>query len=231
MSLYRIITPPIRGDVEATINGLQESVSPGECCSILLIGHLTVSGVPERNIIALDPIVLSRLLAHFDHAREQRRQAAPALAGMHALPEPVSSCKDATDWLIKALAAGRDRDAGHPACALAHHLVREEAYGLVRFLLASGPGATVAALSRRYGLSLAQFNRRCRHVLGHPLKLELRIMRAATALLEYSGRRRTLTHIAQDHGYASQSHFCTDIKALIGQSPLSVFRAVTPICE
>ncbi|MEG2805978.1 helix-turn-helix domain-containing protein [Stenotrophomonas sp.] len=185
--------------------------------------------------VVLPDTGLVRVLAHWDHAHGVVQRAASLAAPVaHArvdLALEVPAVAQA--WLIGGLLASREGDgAVDPALALVlHHLVRDERYGLVRFLLEQGPQHSIAALAGRYGLSLAQFHRRCRQVFGHSLKRELRTMRAARALLAYPDRPQSFTHLAADHGYASLSHFCTDIKALIGHSPLSVYRAVTPTVE
>ncbi len=151
---------------------------------------------------------LARVLAHWDHAHGLDR-IGPALP-VRQTPRP-----------------GRDL----PLYALLRQLARSETYALVRLLLAHGAHDTVAGLAQRYGLSVAQFNRRCRAALGGPLKRELRQLRAARALLAYPGRAHTFTHVAADHGYSSLSHFCTEIKSLIGRSPQSVYRAFAPASE
>jgi AraC-like DNA-binding protein len=177
---------------------------------------------------------LVRLLAHWDHAHDvvRRIATAPTRVGYAHVDHALEIPDVAHAWFITGLLASRDSDAVDPALALVlHHLVRDERYGLMRFLLEQGPQHSIAALAGRYGLSLAQFHRRCREIFGHSLKRELRTMRAARALLAYPDRPQSFTHLAADHGYASLSHFCTDIKALIGHSPLSVYRAVTPTVE
>ncbi|WP_164073541.1 MULTISPECIES: helix-turn-helix domain-containing protein [Stenotrophomonas] len=189
----------------------QESELPGPCAPL-----------PVRE--------LARVLAHWDHAHGLDR-IGPALPVRMVVEQALEVPEQARHWLIGQLLQtprpGRDL----PLYALLRQLARSETYALVRLLLAHGAHDTVAGLAQRYGLSVAQFNRRCRAALGGPLKRELRQLRAARALLAYPGRAHTFTHVAADHGYSSLSHFCTEIKSLIGRSPQSVYRAFAPASE
>lgn len=189
---------------------------------VLGMGACTVAPLPVAG--------MARVLAYCDHAHGVARSG-PALPVQVVAAAVVEQPEVARRWMIAQLAHDAAPAAGTPLHALLRALAHTECYGLVRFLLAHGPHDTVAGLAARYGLSLAHFNRRCRTALGGPLKRELRVLRAARALLEYPGRAHTFTHLAADHGYASASHFCTDIKQLVGRSPQSLYRAIAPLSE
>jgi AraC-like DNA-binding protein len=215
-----------RADIR--VDGVVMHLLPGER---LLHAGIPLPRVPGLSIVPLPGSGMARALAHFHHVC-----GAPPV-----LPEPLplhwvvqaelEVPELAAGWLINQLSRDRSQVRDSQLSRLLGHLARTESYGLMQFLLEQGADLSVAELAERYGLSSAQFHRRCRQMLGRPLKRELRIMRAARALLDYPGRTRSFTYLAADHGYASLSHFCTDIKSLIGCSPLSVYRAVTTPIE
>ncbi len=202
----------------------------------LLLAGASAARHPDLQVVALAGSGMARALAHFDHVRDALRHSAEPPVVCWPVTAAVEEPEVAAVWLIDQLARAPHSMAvdvadSTPLAALLRHLARSESYGLMRFLLKEGGEHSVATLAERYGLSSAQFHRRCRQVLGRPLKRELRILRAARTLLAYPGRARSFTYLAADHGYASLSHFCTDIKALIGCSPLSVYRAVKTPAE
>jgi len=210
--------------IDLTVAGQVVQLAPGD--------RLLLAGVPlprnsALNAVALAGSGMARALAHFDHASNVLRPAGEPQPVCWVAQAALEDPDVAAAWLIDQLARGAGQPDDGQAAQLLRHLARSESYGLMRFLLDEGGENSVAALAQRYGLSSAQFHRRCRQVLGRPLKRELRIQRAARALLAYPGRARSFTYLAADHGYASLSHFCTDVKSLIGCSPLSVYRAVS----
>lgn len=193
---------------------------------MLHVPKATVKGMQARQI---DALPLIRLLAHLDHVLQKVRHPATVAGLAIPLPTPLHSAAQAEAWFIDQLAHDAG-DQGDPRIRqLAGHLAGNEDYGLMRFLLQLGNDLPVSHLAGRYGLSLAQFNRRCRRVLGGTLKSKLRTQRAARTLLDYTARHRSFTHLAADHGYASLSHFCTEIRDLIGCPPLAVYRAMTTL--
>ncbi|MFL9584702.1 helix-turn-helix domain-containing protein [Stenotrophomonas sp. AB1(2024)] len=212
------------GHVDFMVGGQAVQLSPGDR---LLLAGVPLPRTTGLNIIPLAGSGMARALAHFDHACRVQRPAGEPSQLCWVVPAALENPDVAAAWLIDQLARGAGQPEDSQPAQLLRHLARSESYGLMRFLLDEGGENTVAALAQRYGLSSAQFHRRCRQVLGRPLKRELRIQRAARALLAYPGRARSFTYLAADHGYASLSHFCTDVKSLIGCSPLSVYRAVS----
>jgi AraC-like DNA-binding protein len=220
-------------------DGVTLSTANGPVCLApaerLLLAGMAPPRHPDLRAVPLAGSGMARALAHFDHVREATRTPGEPPAVCWSTRVALEEPDVAAAWLIGQLAraggAETPTDIAPPLAALLRHLARSESYGLMRFLLEQGGDHSVAALAERYGLSSAQFHRRCRQVLGRPLKRELRIQRAARTLLAYPGRSRSFTYLAADHGYASLSHFCTDIKSLIGCSPLSVYRAVKTPAE
>ncbi|WP_445147331.1 helix-turn-helix domain-containing protein [Dyella sp. Tek66A03] len=193
--------------------------------------RLLVNDAPSLNISGparccmLDLGEALRLIAFLDHGRGIERRDQPITSSGVALRviEPIEKPAIAVAWLIRGLARA---DPGVEA--LAASLMHSERYQLIRFVLAESGTHGVAELAARYGLSPAQFYRKCKQVLGRSLKRELRLLRAGRALLSYSGRKHTFTRVAADNGYASPSHFCAEIKALIGVSPREVYQAIAP---
>lgn len=106
------------------------------------------------------------------------------------------------------------------------HVAAGEHYQIARYVLSEGPASRVGDLASAYGLSTTQFRRRCGEVFGRSAKDQLRELRASRALLQYEGSHTTLTDLALGAGYASQSHFSDEIKALVGLAPRHIYKAV-----
>lgn len=214
--------------VDIRVDGAPRRLLPGER---LLLAGVPLPRLAGRPIVPVAGNGMARALAHFHHVCGVPPVPAEPLPLYWAVPAELEVPEVAAAWLINQLSRDRSQPPDSQLSRLLGHRARTESYGLMQFLLDQGADLSVAELAERYGLSSAQFHRRCRQMLGRPLKRELRIMRAARALLDYPGRARSFTYLAADHGYASLSHFCTDIKSLIGCSPLSVYRAVTTPTE
>jgi AraC-like DNA-binding protein len=169
--------------------------------------------------LAADPFVLPRALAYYDSlrgSREPRRQV-PARIAL-ATPRAIETESGQIAWMLERLAEGCEHFQD-----LAHHLCRTECYQLVRFVLERSPECSIATMARQYGLSNVHFYRLCKRHFGQPLKRQLRLHRAASALLEGVSPDRNFTQLALRHGYSSASHFCVEIKALTGVSPSSIY--------
>lgn len=187
--------------------------------------RLLVAGegaVPDEGWMPLasDPFVLPRALAYFDFARDTTRtpEGGSMAPLAHATEEPVETPEGAIRWMMSQLADGNER-----LEALARFLARTECYQVVRFVLGQHREKTITALAKDYGLSDVHFYRLCKQYFGQPLKRQLRVVRAANALLEGPAEAGSFTQLALEHGYASASHFCRDIKALTGAPPTSLY--------
>lgn len=102
-------------------------------------------------------------------------------------------------------------------------LRRLENYWLVKFLLAeSSQLKSIGDLGSEYGLSYSHFRRICKSVLGNSVKAEMKVWRAARSLLDAVDRKGNMTEVAIRNGYASSSHFSTEIKNLFGLSPRAI---------
>lgn len=165
------------------------------------------------------PDVFPRMLAFHDHALGiQRPQPEdlrrPALLVVPQVSWDEQSCRS---WLVQALIADH---ADFNRCTLLW--ARSESYQVVRFVL-SHAELSVQALAARYGLSCAQFRRLGLRAFGRPLKEQLRLIRATRALQLHADTGISFTQVATETGFSSPSHFCCEIKSLLGRSPRDIF--------
>jgi AraC-like DNA-binding protein len=140
---------------------------------------------------------------------------------IHALLPLPAGCRDDDNilrWFTGQLAQNDES-----ITEVARALRGSESYQLIRFLLAADAVTSVEHLGEAYGLSASHFRRKCLKALGRPLKLELRLLRAARSLLDTSHRPRSFTRLAEDHGFASSAHFSSDIKGLTGMCPSEIY--------
>lgn len=168
------------------------------------------------------PDSVARLLAFHDHAKGVQRTLSgdrrwPA---MLAINERLDRPQAAQRWLMEQL-LGSTPD--FPAVAA--RWARREVYHLVRFVL-ENPDEGVQQLADRYGLSVAQFRRIGRRAFGRSLKEQLRLLRAGRVLHRYAETGHTFTRLSSDFGFSSPSHFCSEIKSLLGRSPSSIYQSV-----
>jgi AraC-like DNA-binding protein len=219
----------VAGEVATTLclavdKGRRKSwrLSPGERLLLAPANETIVKG--GAHLMPFDLSRVLRLLAFFEHCNDTRPVIASDTLELAACRSrrPLEQPDMAAAWLINAIATNE------PVLARFATIWRKlEVYQLVRHVLSHDASTSVDLLAERYGLSVAHFRRKCRKVFDRPLKQELRILRAARALLYYPESQQSLTRLAEDNGYASPSHFCTEIKSLVGISPRGLFRAVT----
>lgn len=190
---------------------------------IVAAGTVPVSVHADRVVVQRVPADLLRLLAFHDHAqglqRDSHAGAQPCVQLAHA---NLQAPELARHWVMEQLQQ-------HIAAfgPIAERWARHETYQLVRFVLDS-PDASVQQLASRYGLSVAQFRRLSRKAFDRSLKEQLRLMRAGRVLLRYADTGESFTRLSSDFGFSSPSHFCCEIKALLGKAPSSIFRSVIP---
>ena len=108
---------------------------------------------------------------------------------------------------------------------IAASLRRTEAYSMVSFLLQEGQGEKVEDLSARYGISAGHFRRLFRAALGGSPKSALKDWRLAKAVLAVIERQHSVTEVAMAHGFASPSHFSSEVKKSLGLSLTHLFDA------
>lgn len=137
----------------------------------------------------------------------------------------LDELRTAETWQAMAVVADRalalrtvDKRADDPVIAAANRL--REAYGQI----------SVHVLAESAGLSMRQFQRRFHALTGLNPKHYARICRIGFAV-----HRKELepdaawTTLAAEAGYADQSHFIRDFKALTGRLPGEFLRGQTPI--
>lgn len=174
----------------------------------------------KLGVTVLNEVFFAKLLAFLDEARNQpasngEPESAPVSL---VLPVPLDCDRRQLEfWFITATLDGVPELEGFLA-----RLRRTESYWLVRYLLSASArlvGANLAELGELYGLSYSHFRRVCKQALGNNAKSELKNWRIARSLLEVVEHRSSLTDVALKHGYASSSHFSTEIKNRLGVPP------------
>ncbi|EMY3602390.1 TPA: helix-turn-helix domain-containing protein [Klebsiella aerogenes] len=73
--------------------------------------------------------------------------------------------------------------------------------------------------SKLYGVSESYFRKLCHHAFTRGPKKQLRLWRAAYSALQLIENDNSIAMVAGDNGYASSSHFSTEIKSLFGMTP------------
>ncbi|RAU35151.1 helix-turn-helix domain-containing protein [Enterobacter sp. RIT418] len=73
--------------------------------------------------------------------------------------------------------------------------------------------------SRIYGVSESYFRKLCHNAFTRSPKKQLRLWRAANSALQLIENDQSIATIAGDNGYASSSHFSSEIKSLFGITP------------
>lgn len=165
-----------------------------------------------------DLAVLAKLQAFMDdhHGLEEKTTRDPGIVSIHAEGVSVLEDRCSTErWFLDLLFNVT------PAAALISGLLRRmECYLLVRFLLShSNDGESLGVLAKRYGVSYSHFRRLCHRALGGPVKAELKSWRMARSLLDITNGGGSVTEVALKHGYASASHFSSDVRGRVGVSP------------
>lgn len=114
-------------------------------------------------------------------------------------------------------------------------LRRRESYGLIKFLLTSIIKASnekkatkIQDLCKEYGVSNSYFRRLCVKHLTSSAKVKLNSWRGAYSVLDIIESNQDISFIAYRNGYASSSHFSSDIKANFGLTPKQ-FRVIEGI--
>lgn len=189
---------------------------------LLACAHATLQFDPRDDVsvqrLGVNP--LCKLLAFLDEASaiRVRSQSSAIEVILPFDPLALDPARGLEHWFLRQFLQG-DAQIEALACFLRHL----ESYWLVRFLIAeSSRLKNVGSLGNEYGLSYSHFRRVCKTVLGRSVKAELKVWRAARSLLEAIAGSGTMTEVAIRNGYASSSHFSTEIKKLFGRSPRAI---------
>lgn len=101
-----------------------------------------------------------------------------------------------------------------------------ESYWLAYFLLSQamneGPeknSCSVYNAHKAYGVSESQFRKLCYDVFSRGPKKQLCLWRAAHSALQLIEKKKSVSAIAHMNGYASSSHFASELKTLFGITP------------
>lgn len=77
----------------------------------------------------------------------------------------------------------------------------------------------ISNASKIYGVSESYFRKLCHHTFTRGPKKQLRLWRAAHSVLQLIEKDNSISAIAGNNGYASSSHFSSEIKSLFGITP------------
>lgn len=101
-----------------------------------------------------------------------------------------------------------------------------ESYWIAHFLLSQvmnedkeSGSHKICNASKIYGVSESHFRKLCRHAFTRGPKKQLRLWRAAHSALQLIEKDNSIAAIAGNNGYASSSHFSSEIKSLFGITP------------
>ncbi|MFC6841788.1 helix-turn-helix domain-containing protein [Xanthomonas theicola] len=187
--------------------------------------------LPESRIMdAHDVKILTKLQAFIDHALGPSPVSCTIAgceggngAAVAAQPASDPTALDGNRLVARFLRMAIDDTPDYRR--IASSLRRTEAYSMVSFLLQEGQGAKIEALSARYGISAGHFRRTFRTVLGGSPKSVLNDWRLAKAILAFIERQHSVTEVALEHGFASASHFSSEVKKSLGLSLTHLFDA------
>ncbi|AHM72782.2 helix-turn-helix domain-containing protein [Yersinia hibernica] len=101
-----------------------------------------------------------------------------------------------------------------------------ESYWIAHFLLSQvmnedkeSDRHKIGNASKIYGVSESYFRKLCHHAFTRGPKKQLRLWRAAHSALQLIEKDNSIAAIAGNNGYASSSHFSSEIKSLFGITP------------
>lgn len=101
-----------------------------------------------------------------------------------------------------------------------------ESYWIAYFLLSQvmnedkvSDSHKIGNASKIYGVSESYFRKLCQHAFTRGPKKQLRLWRAANSVLQLIEKDKSISAIAVSNGYASSSHFSSEIKSLFGITP------------
>lgn len=131
-------------------------------------------------------------------------------------------CKSLMGMLIFTLLQPQDR-----RLEILFSFVRNvESYWIARFLLSQvmnedkeSDSHRIGNASKIYGVSESYFRKLCYHAFTRGPKKQLRLWRAAHSVLQLIEKNNSISVIAGNNGYASSSHFSSEIKSLFGITP------------
>lgn len=134
----------------------------------------------------------------------------------------ADECKSMMGMLIITLLKPQDRRLE----SLFSFIRNVESYWIAHFLLSQvmnedneSDNHKIGNASKIYGVSESYFRKLCHHAFTQGPKKQLRIWRAAHSALQLIEKDNSISAIAGNNGYASSSHFSSEIKSLFGITP------------
>ncbi|MGL5567383.1 MAG: helix-turn-helix domain-containing protein [Plesiomonas sp.] len=131
-------------------------------------------------------------------------------------------CKSLIGLLILTLLKPQDHRLGN----LFSFVRSVESYWVAYFLLSQvmnedkeSESYKIGIASKIYGVSESYFRKLCNHAFTRGPKKQLRLWRAAHSALQLIEKDNSIATIAGNNGYASSSHFSSEIKLLFGITP------------
>lgn len=131
-------------------------------------------------------------------------------------------CKSLMGMLIFTLLKPQDRRLEN----LFSFVRNVESYWIAYFLLSQvmngdkeSDSHKIGNASKIYGVSESYFRKLCHHAFTRGPKKQLRLWRAAHSALQLIEKDNSIAAIAGNNGYASSSHFSSEIKSLFGITP------------
>lgn len=131
-------------------------------------------------------------------------------------------CKSLMGMLIFTLLKPQDRRLEN----LFSFVRNVESYWIAHFLLSQvmnedkeSDSHKIGNASKIYGVSESYFRKLCHHAFTRGPKKQLRLWRAAHSALQLIEKDNSIAAIAGNNGYASSSHFSSEIKSLFGITP------------
>ncbi|WP_099351102.1 helix-turn-helix domain-containing protein [Erwinia amylovora] len=110
--------------------------------------------------------------------------------------------------------------------SIAPFIRKLESYWLAYFLLSQAMSGrsednnlNVYNVCKAYGVSESQFRKLCHHVFSRGPKKQLCMWRAAHSALQLIENDKPIAVVADMNGYASSSHFASELKSLFGITP------------
>lgn len=104
-----------------------------------------------------------------------------------------------------------------------HEAEQPEIIRAVQFICSEKGNVSIQKLSNQSFLSIRQFERKFKDLVGFSPKAFSRLVRFKSIVDNYSVQNKTLTEIGYDFGYYDQSHFIQDFRQFSGYNPKTYF--------
>ncbi|QQG29065.1 helix-turn-helix domain-containing protein [Pectobacterium carotovorum] len=148
------------------------------------------------------------------------------LAAMASRRSFFSSVKDKNNNFFNMLISYRLRQREDSIDDMFTFIRNMESYWIAYFLLSqlmddekSRDMNKLYNVCKVYGVSESYFRKLCNNAFSCGPKKQLRLWRAASSVLQLIEKNKSISMVAGDNGYASSSHFSSEIKSLFGITP------------